>query len=113
MKSNQKTSRRDIVKFAVKSPLWIAAGAIVTSCSKSETNEPLQALCADPKLRSVNENNMRQANKYTSKSLIEGQKCDGCAFFKRDAEGADCGNCDIFHGPVNKNGYCISWAPKA
>ncbi|MEL6548141.1 MAG: high-potential iron-sulfur protein, partial [Myxococcota bacterium] len=56
---------------------------------------------------------MRTTLKYVEKSPEEGKVCSGCAQYKAPEGGAACGGCNLFTGPVNANGYCISYAPKA
>lgn len=55
---------------------------------------------------------MRTALQYKEASDQEGKNCANCAQFKPGAYG-DCGGCALFAGPVNNNGYCLSWAAKA
>ena len=55
---------------------------------------------------------MRTALQYKEASDQEGKNCANCAQFKPGAHG-DCGGCNLFTGPVQNNGYCLSWAAKA
>jgi hypothetical protein len=55
---------------------------------------------------------MRTALQYKEASDQEGKNCANCAQFKPGAYG-DCGGCILFTGPVQNNGYCLSWAAKA
>jgi hypothetical protein len=55
---------------------------------------------------------MRTALQYREASDQEGKNCANCAQFK-PAEYGDCGGCNLFAGPVQNNGYCLSWAAKA
>jgi hypothetical protein len=55
---------------------------------------------------------MRTALQYKEASDQEGKQCANCAQFK-PGEYGDCGGCNLFTGPVQNNGYCLSWAAKA
>ncbi len=55
---------------------------------------------------------MRTALQYKEASDQEGKNCANCVQFKPGAYG-DCGGCVLFTGPVQNNGYCLSWAAKA
>ena len=55
---------------------------------------------------------MRTALQYKAASDQEGKNCANCAQFK-PGEYGDCGGCALFAGPVQNNGYCLSWAAKA
>ncbi|MGB5811775.1 MAG: high-potential iron-sulfur protein [Polyangiales bacterium] len=54
---------------------------------------------------------MRTALQYKQVSDQEGKSCSSCAQFK-PGEYGDCGGCNLFTGPVQSNGYCLSWAAK-
>jgi hypothetical protein len=54
---------------------------------------------------------MRSALQYKEVSDQEGKICANCAQFKPGAYG-ECGGCLLFAGPVQNNGYCLSWAAK-
>lgn len=56
---------------------------------------------------------MRTALQYKEVSDQEGKNCANCAQFKPGEYGDDCGGCNLFAGPVQNNGYCLSWAAKA
>ena len=45
--------------------------------------------------------------KYISKPGPKGQKCSGCALFKKPAA------CQLVKGKISPGGYCIAYAPKA
>lgn len=55
---------------------------------------------------------MRTALKYVDKSPKKGQNCVGCLQWVAPEKGKNCGGCKLFTGPVNPNGYCLSFAPK-
>lgn len=55
---------------------------------------------------------LRTALQYKEVTDQEGKNCLNCAQFKPGAYG-ECGGCNLFTGPVQNNGYCLSWAAKA
>lgn len=74
-----------------------AGGAV--ECDTSGIDEPSKS--------------MRNTLKYVEKTPEEGKICSGCAQWKAPEGDSACGGCNLFTGPVNPNGYCISYAPKA
>lgn len=52
---------------------------------------------------------LRTNLQYVDQSTIEGRTCANCAQYTADTFG-DCGGCNVFSGPVQPNGYCLSWA---
>lgn len=105
--SRRALSRRTVVKLGVQVPAVGAMAGLLTACGEEE----MAILCADPNSLSFSQNSLRQANKYVEVSKEAGKNCLNCAFFRAE-EGASCGECDIFEGPANKDGYCESWSAK-
>ena len=56
--------------------------------------------------------NLRSTLQYVEKSTTEGKNCSNCLQYKAPAAGKKCGGCNLFSGPVQPNGYCLSWAAK-
>lgn len=54
---------------------------------------------------------MRKALQYVSESKKAGQNCAKCLQWKAPEGGGACGGCKLFSGPVNAEGYCLSFAP--
>jgi hypothetical protein len=54
---------------------------------------------------------MRKTLQYVSKSPKEGKQCNNCMQWIKPKAGEKCGGCKLFSGPVNPNGYCLSYAP--
>lgn len=54
---------------------------------------------------------MRKTLQYVAKSPNEGKYCKNCAQYIKPKGGSACGGCKLFSGPVNPNGYCLSYAP--
>ncbi|MEL7369772.1 MAG: high-potential iron-sulfur protein [Myxococcota bacterium] len=55
---------------------------------------------------------LRSTLQYVEKSKIEGKQCGNCLQYVEPAAGKSCGGCKLFTGPVQTNGYCLSWAAK-
>lgn len=55
---------------------------------------------------------MRKTLQYVSQTKQPGKMCSTCMQWipPEGGEGA-CGGCKLFSGPVNANGYCLSYAP--
>lgn len=84
-------------------------GSLITSCGGSE--KPA-ANCNDLSALSAEDKALRNNFKYVTTSTEAGKQCLNCQFYKAPASEADCGGCQLFKGPVVKEGYCISWAMK-
>lgn len=54
---------------------------------------------------------MRKALQYVEKSKQKGKNCANCMQWIKPAEGEKCGGCKLFSGPVDPEGYCLSYAP--
>ena len=55
----------------------------------------------------------RQSLGYMDASPNAAQRCDNCRFYNAPAEGAACGGCQLFPGPVVPGGWCRSWVAQA
>jgi hypothetical protein len=55
---------------------------------------------------------MRTNLQYVEQTQQEGKMCSNCAQYVADEYG-DCGGCNVFDGPVQPNGHCLSWAAQA
>lgn len=42
----------------------------------------------------------------------DGKTCASCRFFSPDERGGESGNCAVIEGPVNRDGWCLAYAPK-
>jgi High potential iron-sulfur protein len=87
-----------------------AAGGITVGHGKE--NENKETVCVNLSALSPAENKRRKLDNYTEKSSDPGETCSGCTFFTRGAEGAACGQCQIFNGPANPNGRCDDWTAR-
>ncbi len=54
----------------------------------------------------------RKIMQYKNPAAIPEKHCSVCSQFI-EAKYGDCGGCKLFTGPVNPNGGCLSFAPKA
>jgi hypothetical protein len=87
-----------------------AAGGITAGYGKE--NKKAEPVCLNLSALSPVESKRRKLDNYTEKSSDPGKTCSGCTFFTRGAEGAACGQCQIFNGPANPNGRCDDWAAR-
>ena len=96
----------------------MAGGVAATvGCVIGYTIFPVRAdepgTCVDPAELGGADASLRSAMDYTPKSADPEIRCSGCAFFTPSDDDARCGQCAILSGPVDGNGRCISWSPKA
>jgi hypothetical protein len=72
--------------------------------------------CNNPSDYDAQSAQMRKTLQYVEKSEKEGKNCSNCMQYLEKAESgkgpSGCGGCKLFTGPVNPNGYCLSYAPK-
>ncbi|GAB5545457.1 MAG: high-potential iron-sulfur protein [Sandaracinaceae bacterium] len=52
---------------------------------------------------------LRQTLQYVEQSTQDGKWCHNCVQYTAGTHGA-CGSCTVFTGPVQPDGYCLSWA---
>ncbi|MGF1466622.1 MAG: high-potential iron-sulfur protein [Sandaracinaceae bacterium] len=52
---------------------------------------------------------MRNNLQYRPESPEEGKQCNNCAQYVEGQYG-ECGGCNLFQGPVQPGGHCLSWA---
>lgn len=114
MKTSTKFSRRSILKTGVQAPLAASLAVAVTACGGRQEKA---SVCVDLESLSLGEKGSRSALDYTETSAFSDKNCLYCAYFTPassggDAQAAACGECSIFQGPANKNGYCNSWSIK-
>jgi hypothetical protein len=55
---------------------------------------------------------LRTTLQYRAVSQEQGKNCSNCAQYTAGTFG-DCGGCNVFTGPVQPNGHCLSWAAMA
>ncbi|WP_425409843.1 high-potential iron-sulfur protein [Hyphococcus sp.] len=103
-------SRRKLLRFGARLPI-AGAGLAVISCG-GETESTRVQVCADPEQLSSGERSLRDSAQYVETSPNPETTCNSCAFFSAE-NAAQCGDCQIFNGPVNRNGHCTSWSARA
>lgn len=69
--------------------------------------------CNDYTGVSTEELDKRKKLGYVEKSEVPGSDCSNCGLYIPPAEGAACGGCLLFKGPVEAEGHCIQWVAKA
>jgi hypothetical protein len=119
---NQEISRRNfLLKMTAVTGATMGMAGILTGCGgggESETEAPdtatpapmATATCTDVSGITDAEAQMRNTLGYVDASVKDGQTCGNCALFVAPAQGASCGTCTLLKGPINTNGYCVSWA---
>lgn len=91
---------------------WLAGcgstkkGATANKTAKAAVN-PCEDLTGVPTV----DVEKRKSLGYTSLSPIPDKECSNCQLFIPQKEGAECGGCLLFAGPVSPEGYCTYWAP--
>ena len=118
--SNGDLSRREFLQRTAVVGAVVGAGSLMAACG-NKTAVPgvagtvqMPALdCSDvSKLTDIEKANRTTLN-YAQKSTFEGQKCANCVQFKAPTQANTCGTCKVVAGPINPEGHCLSWAPKA
>ena len=121
---NQDISRRNfLLKMSAASGVSLGMAGILTGCGgggDSETAAPAPAAeapavaeaasCTDVSGLTEGEVNMRGSLGYIDTSVEDGKLCSNCALYTAAPAGSSCGGCTLLKGPINPDGYCISWA---
>jgi hypothetical protein len=68
-------------------------------------------VCTDTASLKPDEIATRTSLNYADASPDPTKLCSSCTLYLPAAEGA-CGGCSVVKGPINPNGYCISWVKK-
>jgi len=85
-----------------------------TPAAEPEAAAPAaQASCTDVSGLTDAEASMRNTLGYVDSSTEDGKTCANCALYTAAAAGESCGGCTLLKGPINPNGYCVSWAMAA
>ena len=100
-------SRRTLLAGACQIPA-ATVFAVIGGCADKKPS----AACASPDLLSDSDKDLRASLQYTDQSPDPAKTCGGCAYLRRAADGAECGNCQILNGPVYAQGHCTSWSAK-
>ncbi len=87
----------------------VAAGAsLLAACGKGGGS----LVCTDTASLKPEDLATRTSLNYADASPDPTKLCSSCTLYLPAAEGA-CGGCSVVKGPINPNGYCISWVKKA
>ena len=122
IKDRDSNSRRLFLHRAWQScAAFVAAAAAFTGCGKQEKQEKEDtgtAATSEPKdcsdLSNITEEQIAVREKlgYVKESPLPDNQCQNCNLFLPPKEGAKCGGCMLFKGPVYAEAYCTYWAPK-
>ena len=112
--SDSKLGRRTTLQVIGVGSLTAAGLVTLNGCSKGEEaggggGDPPGEGCNAPVDAASQQ--LRTSLQYVEVSQKEGQKCSTCAQYIADKHGA-CGGCQLFTGPVQPAGNCLSYAPK-
>ena len=108
-------SRRAFLKGTFSSGMLLFAGGLLAAgCGggKKETKEEDVASCQDYSKLSSEDIAARKKLGYTDTSPDPEKFCKLCNLYKPAKEGAKCGGCLLFKGPVEAEGSCTYWAPQ-
>lgn len=113
----QRYNRRLFLKNTFSSGmLLLTGGLLVTGCGnggkKKETEEGAVTSCQDYSKLSAEDLATRKKLGYTDTSPDPEKFCKLCNLYKPPKEGAKCGGCLLFKGPVEAEGSCTYWAPQ-
>lgn len=116
---NQKKERREFLQkcwqmtaIVPVAGLWLTGcGSTKNSTSASKKAQAAVNPCEDLTDVPTVDVEKRKSLGYTSLSPIPDKECSNCQLFIPQKEGAKCGGCLLFAGPVSPEGYCTYWAP--
>ncbi|WP_373515683.1 high-potential iron-sulfur protein [Persicitalea sp.] len=110
----ERRKRREFLRMMVVTPV---GGYLAASCKGSKKSvvavkdakkaSPCDDLTGVPAV----DIEKRKSLGYTNLSPIPDSMCSNCQLFIPQKEGAECGGCLLFAGPVSPEGYCTYWAP--
>lgn len=95
--------------------LLFAGGLVAAGCGgggKKAVEEKDVTSCQDYSHLSETDISARKKLGYTDASPDPEKFCKLCNLYKPPKEGAKCGGCLLFKGPVEAEGTCTYWAPQ-
>ena len=101
-------SRRTLLAGGVAATVGCVIGYAIFPARADEAGT-----CVDPAELGGADASLRSAMDYTPRSADPEIRCSGCAFFTPWGDDARCGQCALLSGPVDGDGRCVSWSPKA
>ena len=93
-------------------------GLLLAGCTSERQAEggggaaSMQSPCTDLSGLTEAEKETRQTFQYVSESPKADQQCGNCLFWIPPEAGEPCGGCDVVKGPIDPEGWCISWGPQ-
>jgi len=126
MSREEITRRSFLTRISVAGGLVVGSSTLVSACGGGDkapateeapvaaepATEAATEGCTDVSGLTESEVQMRTSLQYVDASTTEGKTCSNCALYVVAEEGAACGGCNLIKGPINPDGYCMSWAPK-
>lgn len=113
------TRRKFFLKLAGSAGAFLSAVFVFGRCGEKKPEEKTTTVSeagTDPceNLSGVPENDIELRKKfaYVKQSPIADNQCNNCNLYLPPKEGAACGGCMLFKGPVYPSAYCTYWAPK-
>ncbi len=104
-----KIGRRRALKIMGVGGFSVGLLTVAGACGGEEASQSGPG-CNDPIDQASQQ--LRTSLQYKDVSDQPGKRCDNCSQYTAGTHG-DCGGCNLFTGPVQPGGYCISWAPKS
>jgi hypothetical protein len=109
--ANESFSRKDFLKkVSLFSAAVVGTSTVLAACGGGSTTEVDP--CADLTGVPDADKQMRTTLGYVKAGQDPAKRCDNCQLYVAPAEGASCGGCTLFKGPVHPGGYCNSWVAK-
>lgn len=120
--SESKLTRRGFLNIAAGSVGTLTVGYLLAGCKPKEGGSaggaaaPTEAKstdCTDVSALTDAEKATRTGLQYADKSADPTKHCKVCSLYQPPADGAACGGCSVVKGPINPEGSCTAFAPKA
>jgi hypothetical protein len=92
----------------------MSGGLLLAGCGGNgkKTEEEAVTSCQDYSKLTEEDLAARKKLGYTDASPDPEKFCKLCNLYKPPKEGATCGGCLLFKGPVEAEGTCTYWAPQ-
>lgn len=116
MMEKQHYSRRSFLRNTFSSGMLLLTGGLLAAgCGdgkKENKAEEELTSCQDYSHLAEEDLAARKKLGYTDTSPDPEKYCRLCNLYKPPKEGAKCGGCLLFKGPVEAEGTCTYWAPQ-
>ena len=118
MNSQQSARRQFLVNASQASLIALGSNLILSSCGSNANNQEDQQTpfdgdpCDDVRAVSEAELTKRKSFGYVSESPLADNQCSNCNLYLPPKGEQPCGECILFKGPVQAEGYCTYWAVK-